>query len=47
MAAGTRGDPIIGNSAFGITLSGAPSNYTASALAISLGACSNTGLDLG
>jgi len=47
MAAGTRGDPILGNSAFGITLTGAPSNYTASALAIGLGTCSSTGLELG
>ena len=47
MAAGTRGDPILGNSAFGITLTGAPANYTTSVLAIGLGTCSSTGLNLG
>lgn len=44
---GTTGDAILGNKLFAINMTGAPSNTTAYAFAIGIGACSLPGLNLG
>jgi hypothetical protein len=47
MAAGSIGDPVLGNGDFAFTLNRAPGNFTTAVLAVGFGPCHATGLRLG